>query len=390
MIWRYRREVMWRFRREVMWRFRREVTVAGLLLLGGLSGCGNAGSAGNNTQADGGADAAPSTHPDLTGFYNVATLTPLQRPEEFGDNLYLAPDHASQIVEDNRLRTQERDRNRGPASEAPPVGGAPPIGLGDEFLESSGAGSVGGYNNAYVDPGTDVFMVDGRFRTSIITDPVNGRMPELVPAAMQRVAARRGSRRRNTGTAWWLEVDGPGPYDDPESLGDSERCLTGFGSTGGPPMLPVLYNNLKRIVQTEDHVMILIEMVHDARIIRMNGEHASPGIRKWLGDSIGWWEEDTLVVDTTNFTDSPALFLATRDLHVVERFQRINEVDLLYSFTVKDPNVWSASWSGEYLWPGTDNRVYEYACHEGNYSMAGILKGARLLETRRPQGSGGN
>jgi hypothetical protein len=145
-------------------------------------------------------------------------------------------------------------------------------------------------------------------------------------------------------------------------------------------MLPTAYNNLHRIVQTPEYVMILVEMVHDARIIRLDSEHVDPSVRKWLGDSIGWWEGDTLVVDTTNFTDQPAQWSATRDLHVIERFRRIDENTLHYSFTVTDPNTWDESWSGEYPWPQTDARVYEYACHEGNYAMEGILKGARLLE----------
>jgi hypothetical protein len=198
-------------------------------------------------------------------------------------------------------------------------------------------------------------------------------------------AARRARRfaafRENRGDAWWLEVSGPGPYDGPETRTLSDRCLLGFGSTGGPPMLPVLYNNLKRIVQTPDHVMILVEMVHDARIIRLNSKHAPDSVRRWLGDSIGWWEGDTLVVDTTNFTDRPALRGATRDLHVVERFRRADDQTLLYSFEVEDANTWTQPWGGEYPWPATDNRVYEYACHEANYAMEGILKGARLLES---------
>jgi hypothetical protein len=192
--------------------------------------------------------------------------------------------------------------------------------------------------------------------------------------------------RQNRGDAWWLDLDGPGPYDDPESRTLSDRCLLGFGSTGGPPMLPVLYNNLKRIVQTPDHVMILVEMVHDARVIRLGSEHADPSVRRWLGDSIGWWEGDTLVVDTTNFTDRPALNLATRDLHVVERFTRLDDQTLLYSFTVEDPNVWTEPWGGEYPWPATSDRVYEYACHEANYAMEGILKGARILEAEAMAG----
>jgi len=159
-----------------------------------------------------------------------------------------------------------------------------------------------------------------------------------------------------------------------------DRCLLGFGSTAGPPMLSTLYNNHKRIVQTPDHVMILTEMVHDARIVRIGGEHAPDDMRRWIGDSIGWWEGDTLVVDTTNFNDTPSMRMATRDLHVVERFTRIDENTLLYNFTVEDPNTWEAPWTGEYVWPQTDEPVYEYACHEGNYSMYNILGGARRLE----------
>ena len=187
--------------------------------------------------------------------------------------------------------------------------------------------------------------------------------------------------QENTGKAWWIEqgID-PGPYDNPEMRPLPERCLLGFSSTGGPPMLPALYNNMKQIVQTKDHVMILIEMVHDARIIRMNAEHDPPEIRKWLGDSVGHWEGDTLVVDTTNFTDQPALSGASRNLHVVERFTRVDADTLRYQFTVEDPTVWSAPWSGEYIWPASTERVYEYACHEANYSFSGILRGARILE----------
>ena len=336
-------------------------------------------------------DATPRTasgRPDFTGNYDVATLTPLRRPQEFGDNLFLTPEQANAIVERERERVSARAAKR-QITEAPPPGGAPPIGLGDEFRETSGAGNVGGYNNFWTDRGSDVFSIDGKFRTSIITDPPNGRMPALTSETMQRMSERRGRRRGNDGSAWWLDVEGPGPYDGPESLGVPERCLIGFGSTGGPPMLPVLYNNAKRIVQTEDHLMILVEMVHDARIVRIGGEHIPADERRWLGDSIGWWEGDTLVVETTNFTDGPALFLASRNLKVTERFTRQGE-DLLYGFTIEDPTVWTAPWSGEYLWPGTPAKVYEYACHEGNYAMGGILKGARLLEDeKRAAASGG-
>jgi hypothetical protein len=171
----------------------------------------------------------------------------------------------------------------------------------------------------------------------------------------------------NTGTAWW--VDQPvGPYDDPEQRPLGERCLLGFGSTSGPPMLPVMYNNMKRIVQTGDHVTILVEMNHDARVVRIGGEHPPASIRKWMGDS------------TTNFREQSGFSLASADLHVVERFTRIDRGTLLYQFTVDDPSTWAKPWSGEYIWPASSERVYEYACHEGNYALGNIMRGARILE----------
>jgi len=338
-------------------------------------------------------DSIPRTangRPDLTGTYDAATLTPLQRPPEFGDSLELTQEQANAIVEENRQRIRDRTRSRGAVTTAPPAGGAPPIGIGEEFRESSGAGNVGGYNNFWVDPGTDVFTVGGKFRTSILVDPANGRMPKMTNAAMERIAERRKLRRPNDGTAWWLEVEGHGPYDGPENLGISERCILGF--TGAVPTFPSLYNNFKQIVQTEDYVMILIEMVHDARIVRMNSEHAPADMKTWLGDSIGWWEDDTLVVDTTNFlpTSSPGRG-GSEDAHIVERFERLPNGDVLYGFTVEDDSVWTAPWTGEYVWRASNDKVYEYACHEGNYAMGNILRGARLLEdeAREKAASGG-
>ena len=309
--------------------------------------------------------------PDFSGTYNIATVTPLRRPRAFGDNRYLTPEQAEELVARDQARELEDARDSDPNREAPPAGGDGSAGA---------AGNVGGYNAFWIDNGDTAFSIDGKFRTSIIVEPENGRHPALTPAGQRRAAARRAMFRENTGEAWWLELEGPGPYDGPESRTLSDRCLLGFGSTGGPPMLPVLYNNLKRIVHTPDHVMILVEMVHDARIVRMDSEHAPDSVRKWLGDSIGWWEGDTLVIETTNFTDRPALSLATRDLKVTERFRRSDDGTLLYSFTVEDPNTWTEPWSGEMPWPLSEDRVYEYACHEGNYAMQGILKGARVLE----------
>jgi hypothetical protein len=319
--------------------------------------------------------------PDLSGTYDVATVTPLERPKELGETLTLSREEAERTAAERAAmmaaQNQASDPNRG----APPAGGDGSPGA---------AGNVGGYNTFWIDPGETAIMLDGEYRTSIITDPVDGRRPAMTKQGQMRIGQLfRQFGKKNEGTAWWVGQAGPGPYDDPETLTLSDRCLTGFGSTGGPPMLPTLYNNLKRIVQTPDHVMILIEMVHDARIIRLNSEHADPSVRKWLGDSIGWWEGDTLVVDTTNFNDFPAQWGASRDLHVVERFTRIDEDTLHYSFTVDDPNTWEGTWSGEYPWPATETQVYEYACHEGNYAMEGILRGARLLEEEATATPGG-
>jgi hypothetical protein len=320
--------------------------------------------------------------PDLSGTYDIATVTPLERPEQLGDTLTLSAERAKKIAAEVAARKTESGERSDPNREAPPAGGD----------GSPGAfGNVGGYNTFWLDTGDTAIMIDGEYRTSILTDPPNGRRPDMTPAGGMKMARLFGLiARKNQGDAWWVEQPGPGPYDNPESLTLSDRCLIGFGTTGGPPMLPTFYNNLKRIVQTPDHVLILIEMVHDARIIRLNSEHADPSVRKWLGDSIGWWEGDTLVVDTTNFTDQPSLYGASRNLHVVERFERMEEDTLLYSFTVNDPDSWKGSWSGEYPWPQSATRVYEYACHEGNYAMEGILKGARLLEAEAmAAGAGG-
>jgi len=231
--------------------------------------------------------------------------------------------------------------------------------------------------------------------TSIIYDPADGRYPPTQPGVSDRmVSVYQSFRHENTGEATWLEHDGPGPFDGPESLAPSERCLISFGST--VPTISSLYNNYKRIVQTDTHVMILQEMVHDARIIRLNGEHTPEGNRKWLGDSVGHWEGDTLVVETRGFREISGLPGADENLHVVERFTPMEDGNLYYDFTVTDETVWTAPWSGRYVWQAKPaDLVYEYACHEGNYAMGNILRGARLLESEyrspeAPAAGGGN
>ena len=316
----------------------------------------------------------PSGHPDLSGVYNVATLTPLQRPDHFEGQATLTDAEAEAIAERWRSYMAKDSAPSDPNRGAPPAGGT-------EFYipEFEGAaGGVGGYNAFFVDVGNSSFKLDGAWRTSIIVDPPNGRLPPLSERGMARLASSRERMQENTGAAWWVHQE-TGPYDDPEMRPLGERCLLGFGSTSGPPMLPVMYNNLKRIVQTEDTVMILAEMNHDARIIRIDGEHEPDSVRKWMGDSIGHWAGDELVVRTVNFRETTGLMLGSEDLRVEERFARIDEATLRYRFTVEDPN-WTAPWTGEYPWPATDERVFEYACHEGNYALGGILRGARVLE----------
>lgn len=311
-------------------------------------------------------------HPDFSGMYDIATLTPLVRPANVGGRKSLTDEEAKVITKADAARKAERNDKSDPNRQAPPAGGD-----GSE----GASGNVGGYNTLWIDNGNGAFKVDGQWRTSILIDPPDGKMPKMTPEAAKRAGERARLNRPNRGDAWWIpEGVSPGPYDDPELRPAAERCLMGFGSSSGPPAMPVLYNNLKQIVQTKDTVLILNEMVHDARVVRMNAKHDPPEVRRWLGDSIGTWEGDTLVVDTTNFNGAPALAGASRNLHVVERFSRMDDKTLLYRFTVEDPSVWTAPWTGEFVWPATETRIYEYACHEGNYSFGNILRGARLLE----------
>ena len=310
--------------------------------------------------------------PDLSGFYDSGTLTPVDRPKGFGDRQFMSVEEAQAIVERTSQGLAAANQQSDPDREAPVKGG--------DGVNQSGAGGVGGYNAFWVDPGNYVSELNGQYRTSIIYDPPNGRRPAMTPKGQAAIAANFASfAYQNDGTASWLAKGGAGPFDGPETLALAERCLLGFSA--GPPSLPGLYNNFKRIIQTEDHIMILLEMVHDARVIRLNSEHAPDANRKWLGDSIGWWEDDTLVVETKNFKERTGLYGGDENLHLIERFTRLEDGNLLYNFTVTDPTIWTAPWSGEYVWKASEDKVYEYACHEGNYAMGNILRGARILES---------
>ena len=296
----------------------------------------------------------------------------MDRPS--GQDLVLTKEQAAKLEAAAKALRDTGDQAIKGDRAAPPQGGDGSPGA---------AGNVGGYNYGWLDPGSSYTIVDGQKRSSIIIDPPNGRTPPMAAGAMQR---NMGPRARPTSDE--AESNDPGldktqgAYDDPERRPLGERCLIGFGGTSGPPALPdYFYNNLHQIVQTPDSVMILTEMVHDVRVVRMNSkEHLPKNIQLWLGDSIGHWEGDTLVVDTTNFTNKTRFRGSSENLHVVERFARIDAHTLLYRFTVDDPTTWTKSWTGEYTWPATKEHIYEYACHEGNYALPDILHGARIRE----------
>jgi hypothetical protein len=312
----------------------------------------------------------PDGHPDLQGTYDLATLTPLERPA--GAKAVLTAEEAGRLENEVAARKELGQRSIKGDRPAPPRGGDGSTGA---------AGGVGGYNNFWLDPGSSYTVVNGERRTSIVVDPPDGRVPPLTPAARQLAAARIVRATSDATESRDPGLEPPGSYDDPERRPLGERCILGFGSTSGPPALPdYFYNNLHKIVQTKDFVMILTEMVHDARIVRMNAEHLPKTIRKWMGDSVGHWEGDTLVVDTTNFTDKTRFRGATEDMHVIERFTRVAPNALLYRFTIEDPATWTRPWTGEFTWPATNEHIYEYACHESNYALENILRGARRRE----------
>jgi hypothetical protein len=340
--------------------------------------------AAQGTPRGGASPRTPDGRPNFQGTYDVSTMTPVERPAEFGNRLILTNEEVSALEQYEQQRKARADAPSDPNRSAPPVGGA----LIDakslnEQLFNAGGGSVGGYNNFWLAMGERLITINGQKRSSIVVDPIDGRVPQMTPDAQKRNAvllARSVSPDADETAA----TSGPATaYDDPELRPLAERCILGFGSTSGPPTLPnYFYNNLKQIVQTPTHVMILNEMIHDARIVRMNSTHPPAHVRFWMGDSIGRWEGDTLVIETTNFTDKTRFRGATENLKVTERISRLDDNSLLYRFTVEDPATWARPWTGEYPWVATNEHIYEYACHEGNYALGGILKGARMLEAQ--------
>jgi hypothetical protein len=281
--------------------------------------------------------------PDLQGVFDYATATPLERPASLGGKAFFTNEEAVAFE-------RQAAGNRARIDDAP----AP--------------GQVGGYNQFWYEFGTKV--VPDR-RTSLIIDPPDGRLPALTPAAQDRANAHRAVLRR--------------PAEGPEDRDASERCLLGYNS--GPPMVGVGYNQHLQIVQTRDYVVIHNEMVHTARIVPLDARPRLPqSLRAWSGESRGRWEVDTLVVESKGFNRlswnqfSGWNWAADENLHVVERFTLVDAGTIRYEFTVDDPTVWIKSWTASAALRRTTDLMYEYACHEGNYGMQGILRGARLEE----------
>jgi len=284
----------------------------------------------------------PDGHPDLQGIWDYRSATPLERPARFAGREFMTAD---EVVAYERLAAERED-------------GRPPD---DPRTEQSV------HPSWWLDYGKTVVKTH---RTSLIVDPPDGKIPALTPEAQQRIAARRAAARSH------------GPADSYEDRSLFERCITRGAPEG---TLPGPYNNNLQVIQAPGFVVLLTEMIHDARIVPMDGRpHLEPAVRRWMGDSRGHWDGDVLVVDTINFTDKTSFRGSGANLHLVERFTRLDADTLEYRFTVDDPTTWTRPWTVAYPMTRTDGPIYEYACHEGNYGLVGILKGARAEDQGKP------
>ncbi|MBL4819424.1 MAG: hypothetical protein JKY98_00325 [Gammaproteobacteria bacterium] len=293
--------------------------------------------------------------PDLQGNWKNATVMPFQRPSELGNKQAYSEEEAIVLERRVQLAVEEDNKPLDPNRPAPKAEALPPVGNYDLF---------------WTDRGMFLPTINGEFRTSAIIDPPNGRIPERVAGFQDRMLK--------------LQANRPDRSDGPEGRALGERCLLSFGYSSGPVMTPVLYNSHMQIVQSPGYVNIIVEMAHDARIIKISNKRnpASEKLQKWMGDSIGHWEGDTLVVETKNYNPATIYRGApTENLTVIETFRREANNKIVYGFSVDDPTVYSAPWGGEYPLSRMEEPVYEYACHEGNYAIIGILAGARRLES---------
>lgn len=322
-----------------------------------------AGSAAAETKASA-AYKAPRTsfgQPDLSGVWSNSTLTPMFRSPKVSGRAVYSEDEVRKLEAAVVKEVEEGNKPTDPdaPAEAPKSDAA---NIRPEF--AAAGGDVGGYDRGWLDPGSLVMRVGGEPRTSLVTTP-NG-----LPPARKAGAPSAGGGR-----------GGLGSFDNPESRSLGERCILSFGRNSGPPMFPNgFYNNNYQFVQTPDAFVIEVEMVHDARIVRLNSQHRKDDVRPFMGDSVGHWEGDTLVVETTHFPEAQAFMGSWKNLKVTERFTRTAKDRVRYSFTAEDPTVWDKPWGGEYEFAPLQGVIYEYACHEGNYALPGMLAGARAEE----------
>jgi hypothetical protein len=312
------------------------VAVAAVSLSAQSAGSGESGRA---PRTNGGSlPKTPDGTPDLQGTWSFATLTPFERPEEFGTKAMLTKEEAEAYAK-RTLEQRNMDRRDGGSR---------------QDVERA-------YNNFWWDFGKQASL-----QTSLVIDPPDGKLPPMTEQAKSRPRGDFGTR-----------------FDNPEERPTAERCILGFNS--GPPMLPSAYNNNMQLVQTKDQIVIFNEMIHSARIVRLNGTHPPDTVRTLIGDSIGHWEGSTLVVDTTNFAREGMVRGSSRNLHLIERFSLADKETLKYEFTVDDPATWTRQWTASVPMSRTDDLIFEYACHEGNHALAGVLRGARVQEQKKEQ-----
>ncbi|MEX1031719.1 MAG: hypothetical protein WDZ30_00020 [Cellvibrionaceae bacterium] len=301
----------------------------------------------------------PDGTPDFQGVWTNASLTRMTRSNEF-DSLVIPQAKIDEITYNSYYNRRLREDNK----PTDPNEGAPTDGNTQK-----------GYNNFWIDPGSTYGKVKGEYRSSWIVEPADGQIPYSREGRMVRARAFRQGGDEESG--------GVGMYDGPEIRPVGDRCLISFGSSAGPPMNNVMYNNHYQFVQTPEHVMINVEMNHDVRIIDIEAEHNHPNVREWFGSSVGHWEGDTLVVETRNvhpIQEMRGAFPLSKQGKVIERFTRYSDDELLYEFSVEDPLYYRQAWKGEMVFTKDDEQIYEYACHEGNYALPGILAGARAEE----------